>query len=308
MIDILLATFNGGRFLREQLDSILAFLPEDARLLIQDDGSADETPMILAEYENIYPDSIRIISSLPHEKSAKGNFLSLLRESDADYVFFCDQDDVWEQDKVQKSLHLIKNGETQYGQDCPLLVHTDLFVVDAQLQPIAPSFWRYQNLDETPSLNRLLVQNSITGCTVCMNRPLIQLVKMANASDMLMHDWWAALIATSMGHMLALNEPLIRYRQHGGNQLGASGFDPVRDMKKAATGDVGYKQRILDTMAQAKAFCAIYESLLPERAWHTVYRYGHLSMQRKPLRIFTLLCCGYLKKGFLRILGQLYYI
>jgi len=308
MTDILLATFNGGRFLREQLDSLLASIPGDVRVLVQDDGSTDDTPDILSEYAKEHPGIIRLITGPAHDKSAKGNFISLLQASDAEYVFFCDQDDVWESAKIQKSLDRMREAEARVGAECPLLLHTDLGVVDAELRPIAPSFWRYQNLDPAPSLARLLVQNSVTGCTVLINRSLKELLKKATAGDMLMHDWWAALIAASMGHILTLDEPLIRYRQHGGNQLGASGFDPMREMKKAAVGDGGYKQRILDTMTQAKAFCTVYEDILPERAWHVIYRYAHLSIHKKPLRMLMLLRFGYLKKGFQRNLGQLYYI
>ena len=308
MIDILLATYNGGRFLREQLDSLLHAIPEDARVLVQDDGSTDDTSAILLAHAQAHPNVICLVEGPAHEKSAKGNFMSLLCISDAEYIFFCDQDDVWEPDKMLKSLNRMRAGEERFGKDCPLLVHTDLAVVDAALDPIAPSFWRYQNLDASPALNRLLVQNSVTGCTVLINKPLKALMQKAPAGGLLMHDWWAALIAASMGHILPVDEPLIRYRQHGKNQLGASGFDPVRDAKKAAAGDGGFRQRILDTMAQAKAFCTAYEDLLPESAWHAVYRYAHLSMHKKPLRMLMLLRFGYLKKGFLRILGQLYYI
>ena len=308
MIDILLATYNGGRFLREQLDSLLESVPDGANVLVQDDGSTDDTAAIVSGYAQTHPQTVSLVSGPVHEKSAKGNFMSLLYLSSAEYVFFCDQDDVWARGKMQKSLDRMREGEAQYGKGCPLLVHTDLSVVDASLGPIAPSFWRYQNLDASPSLSRLLVQNSITGCTVLINRPLKELLQRATAGDMLMHDWWAALIAASMGHILPVDEPLIRYRQHGGNQLGATGFDPVRDAKKAAGGEVGFKQRLLDTMVQAKAFCAAYEDVLPERAWHTVYRYAHLSMHKKPLRMLMLLCYGYMKKGALRVLGQLYYI
>ena len=308
MTDILLATYNGGRFLREQLDSLLTSIADDMRVLISDDGSTDDTPAILSDYAKKHPDTIHLISGPAHEKSAKGNFISLLHASCADYVFFCDQDDVWETAKIQKSLNRIKQEEVRFGAGCPLLLHTDLAVVDAQLAPLSPSFWRYQNIDPTPSLSRLLVQNSVTGCTMLINRPLITLLKKAPASDMLMHDWWAALIAASMGHIVALNESLIRYRQHGGNQLGASGFDPMRDIKKAADGGGGYRQRVLDTMTQAKAFYTAYEGLLPEHAWHVIYRYAHLPMHKKPVRMLMLLGYGYLKKGFLRQLGQLYYI
>ncbi len=308
MIDILLAAYNGGHFLKEQLDSLLKTAVGDARVLVQDDGSSDDTVEILHAYQNAHPDVIRIVTGPDHEKSAKGNFMSLLLASDGDYLFFSDQDDVWAPDKVSASMQRMREGEAQYGKDCPLLVHTDLAVVDAALTPIASSFWKYQKLDPQPTLARLLAQNSITGCATLINRPLADLMKLGSPQDMLMHDWWAALCAASMGHILTVDKPLIQYRQHGSNQLGATGFDPKRDVKRAAQDGASIQKRLHDTMAQAKAFCTCYESMMPEKVWHLVFRYASLPLYKKPLRQLMLLRHGYLKKGILRALGQLYYI
>ena len=193
MIDILLATFGGGRYVKDQLDSILHQSVQDVCLLIQDDGSTDETPDILAAYAAQHPGKVRLVSGPAHEKSPKGNFMSLLQESGSDYIMFSDQDDVWDEDKASLTLSRMREGEARYGAACPLLVHTDLRVADADLKIIAPSFLRYQKLDGNPALSRLLAQNSVTGCTMMLNRPLAELLKQAPAEDMLMHDWWAAL-------------------------------------------------------------------------------------------------------------------
>ena len=307
MIDILLATFNGGRFLREQLDSILCQTEGDFCLLIQDDGSLDDTKDILAAYAQKHPAKVRLVSGPDHEKSPKGNFLSLLHESTSDYVMFSDQDDVWDGDKAALTLARMREGEERYGAACPLLVHTDLRVVDAALNPIAPSFWRFQKLDAGPSFSRLLAQNSITGCTVMMNRALKELVLAAPAKDMLMHDWWAALCAAALGHILCVNRAAISYRQHGKNQLGATGFQLMRDVKKAAGDEQAVRRRLFDTFSQAEAFLACYKKLLPPGPFAVTRRYASLPQRGKLARMALLVRHGYLKKGFFRCLGQLYY-
>ncbi len=307
MIDILLATCNGERYLGEQMDSLLSQTERGFCVILQDDGSADSTPALLAAYADADPDRVRIVSGLPHEKSARGNFMSLLSQSDADYVMFCDQDDVWDKDKVSLTLARMREGEARYGARCPLLVHTDLQVVDAQLRPIAPSFLRYQKLDALPSLSRLLAQNSITGCAMMVNRPLAALMRKATAGDMLMHDWWAALCAASMGQLLFVDRPTICYRQHGGNQLGASGFHAARDVQKAVRGGVEVRQRLMATFRQAGAFLACYEEVLPRDKAEIIRRYAALPSRAKAARIWGLARRGHLKKGVLRSLGQLYY-
>ena len=307
MIDILLATYNGGRFLREQLDSLLNQTERDFRVLIQDDGSTDDTAGILNTYATEQSDNVLLIDGPAHEKSPKGNFMSLLHESNADYIMFCDQDDIWDEDKIAITLSRMREGERLSGTACPLLVHTDLRVVGADLAPIAPSFIRYQKLDGDPKLSRLLAQNSVTGCTMMINRALAELMKKAPAEAMLMHDWWAALCAASMGHILFVDRPAISYRQHGKNQLGATGFDVVRDVKKAAGDETGIRKRLTDTFSQAEAFLKCYPGDLPADSASVIQRYAKMLVLHKPGRMLALIRHGYLKKGFFRSLGQLFY-
>jgi hypothetical protein len=307
MIDILLATYNGGPYLKEQLDSLLRQTEQDFCVLVQDDSSKDDTPEILKEYIAAHPKKIRLVSGQAHEKSPKGNFMSLLNESSSEYVMFSDQDDVWDEDKVALSLLAMREGEREYGMACPLLVHTDLRVSDVDLRLIAPSFWRYQKLDGKPKLSRVLAQNSVTGCTMMVNRTLAELLKKAPAEDMLMHDWWAALCAASMGHILAVDKPTICYRQHGKNQLGATGVDVVRDVKKAAGNEAAMKRKLSNTFRQAESFLNCYKDVLPSGPAETIRQYTALPQKRKAGRIFDLIRHGHLKKGFFRCLGQLYY-
>jgi glycosyltransferase involved in cell wall biosynthesis len=307
MIDILLATYNGGRYLKEQLDSLLRQTEQDFCVLIQDDGSRDDTPEILKDYAEAHPEKIRLVAGAAHEKSPKGNFMSLLCESTSEYVMFSDQDDVWDEDKIELTIRTMLDGERKHGEACPLLVHTDLRVSDADLRTIAPSFWRYQKLDGDPKLSRVLAQNSITGCTMMVNRTLAELLIKAPAEYMLMHDWWAALCAASMGHILKVDKPTICYRQHGKNQLGATGVDVVRDVKKAAGNEEAMKRRLFDTFRQAESFLNCYKDVLPAGPAKTIRRYMALPQRGKAGRIHDLIRFGHLKKGFFRCLGQLYY-
>ena len=118
-MEVLLATYNGARFLREQLDSIFAQDYENLRILARDDGSRDETPQILSEYAQRFPSRFRLLPTDTATGSAKTNFLKLMQASDADYVCFCDQDDVWLPEKVSTTQRAMSGLEERWGRDTP---------------------------------------------------------------------------------------------------------------------------------------------------------------------------------------------
>lgn len=220
-IQILLACFNGEKFLAEQLDSILAQSMQDFEILIRDDGSSDSTLSIVKEYQERFPQKIRLIPS-SRRLGVIGNFNALLEASTADYLLFSDQDDIWLKDKVKLQVDALKKGEEKYGKSTPLLVHTDLTVVDSEQTIISPSFWQFSKIDPVKgqSLNRLLVQNTVTGCAMGINRALAS-IGAPIPGQALMHDWWLALVAKLTGHILVLKESTLLYRQHANNTLGA---------------------------------------------------------------------------------------
>ena len=221
-VTILLATYNGARHLPAQLDSLLAQTYNDWRLLARDDGSTDATPAILADYQVRFPERITIVSGDGRRLGACGNFALLMAAADADYIMFCDQDDVWLPEKVSRTLAAMQDLERSRGTGTPLLVHTDLKVVDERLQPVADSLWRFQYSDPVKGtvLNRLLVQNCVTGCTVMINRPLRDLA-LPLPAEAVMHDWWLALVAAAFGAIGRVPEATILYRQHRENDTGA---------------------------------------------------------------------------------------
>jgi rhamnosyltransferase len=155
-----------------------------------------------------------------------GSFGVLLEhalEREAAYVALSDQDDVWRADKLEHELALLRAHEASAGPGHPTLVHSDLAVVDCDLHPIHPSYLRYQRLQHVAHdpLRRLLLQNFVTGCTVVLNRALLEVA--TPVPPVVMHDWWLAQCAAALGTVLFLPEPTVLYRQHGANTLGSRG-------------------------------------------------------------------------------------
>jgi len=246
-IEILMATYNGSAYLKEQIDSILNQDYSFLRLIIRDDASTDDTPKILQEYMQKFPDKITVLPS--HKRlGVKENFSCLMSHSQANYVMFADQDDFWLPNKIRITFEMMQQMELKYGKEIPLLIHTDLKVVDENLNLIADSFWKYANLfpKTSHSLNRLLGQNVVTGCTVLMNRSLVELASPI-PSETLMHDWWLALNAAAFGQIGYVQESTILYRQHGKNTLGAQKFCSktwlINGEKKSLYNQLSYKKR-----------------------------------------------------------------
>ena len=169
-IDVLLATYNGARYLRPQIESILGQEDVSFRILVRDDGSVDETPAVIEHYRRTRPDRLIRLSGSDH-LGAVGNFACLLREAKAPYAALSDQDDVWAPHKLRTLVGAMRGLESRYGADTPLLVHSDLTVVDETLRERHSSFWRYSGFDPGgTSLPRLLVKNTVTGCASLVNR------------------------------------------------------------------------------------------------------------------------------------------
>lgn len=223
-IDILMASYNSEEFITAQLDSLMKQTFTDFRLIIRDDCSLDRTFSLIESFAKNYPGKIKLIKG-ECNLGAAGNFAALSKMSDAKYVMFSDGDDVWIPTKIEVSLELMKKLELLHGSHTPLLVHTDLMVVDKNLNPLSPSFWNYSCLNpkKASTLNRLLTQNALTGCTLLLNKPLLDLSNPI-PKESIMHDWWIGLVASAFGHIALVDKPTILYRQHGRNEVGANPF------------------------------------------------------------------------------------
>jgi hypothetical protein len=232
-VQVLLGTFNGARFLSEQIDSILAQTYSPLTVLARDDGSTDETRSILEEYAARFPQRLRLLPNTKRSGNAKFNFMELLAAADAPYLAFADQDDVWLPEKIAASMEAIEALEQTHSPGSPLLVFSDLRVVNDRLETLNPSFWASQHIrpQHIHSLRRLIMMNVATGCTMLFNQSL-RLASLPMPGGAYMHDWWIALVACTLGHTRYLSQPSILYRQHGGNVLGAPTPPPVTGIPK----------------------------------------------------------------------------
>jgi rhamnosyltransferase len=221
---ILLAAYNGEKYLSEQIKSIQRQTISNWMLLVRDDGSQDYTRLLLEKLAT-EDNRIRIVDDQLGCLGPTRNFGALMELSKieaADTVFFSDQDDIWVPDKILKQLQSLHNLETRHGTGMPCLTYSDMEVVDEYLRQIHPSFMRYQRQYHEPQdpIHVLLTQNFVAGCTVAINRPLLEFATPV-PNQIRLHDWWLAACAAASGRIAYINEPLVRYRQHASNQIGA---------------------------------------------------------------------------------------
>ena len=257
-IDIVLATYNGAAYLDDQIESIFAQSHQQWRLLVRDDGSSDNTGEILTRYRDRDPDRIILLNDGDGNLGYVQNFSRLLESSDGDYVALCDQDDVWLPDKLALSLEKMQDLETRHGIHMPILVFSDLKVVDEALEPIGDSFWdlQYIDPDRAKFFSRILLQNVVTGCTALLNRPLTDLA-VPIPEEATVHDWWIALVAAAFGVIEPVRVATVLYRQHGQNSLGVRAFRVGNFHRLALEFLRNYRRRrhiILERFDQADAF------------------------------------------------------
>ncbi len=306
MIDILVAVYNGEKYLSEQLESIINQSCTDWHMIICDDGSCDRSFEIIEEYSRRFPEKISVLRNAVPTKSAQANFMGMLSRTKAEYIMFSDQDDFWERDKIRLTLDKMRELEQNGKSNMPVLVHTELSVADEGLNVTKESFTDFQGLNpKCDTLNRLLVQNNVTGCTVMINAPLADIARAAAPSQMLMHDWWLALTAAAFGKIGFVDKPTVKYRQHVDNQLGAVNNRSFSGIKHIIKEKSVTKERIDITYSQAKNFLDIYGDILSEKSAECLRRYIDIPNHGKAARINRLIRGGFLKQNFLAAAGQL---
>ena len=216
MRSVCMATFNGGRYLREQLDSILNQLTLEDELIISDDGSTDETCQIIKEYTQL-DNRIKFVEG--PRKGVIANFNHAIQQSKGDIIFLADQDDVWLPEKIEKSMKTLKEKNVD-------LVFGDLEVVDEKMNTIYPSFDDFMLLNR--KINKYIdsykvnyLYNCVTGCTILSKKDFIKdILPIPNDSKYVPHDYWMALMIALKGKLAYMPEKYIKYRQHGNNQIG----------------------------------------------------------------------------------------
>lgn len=214
-VTVLLCTYNGERYLREQLDSIALQSMEQVHVIVSDDGSTDGTKAILEAYKHAWTKGEFRIVAGPRQGYV-ANFLSGLSHAAgcADYVALSDQDDIWEPEKLERAIALIQD----YPQQ-PALYTSRTLLVDERNQEIglSPLFAK------PPTFNNALVQSLAGGNTMVLNRAAQSLVQKTGVPDVPCHDWWVYLLVTGAGGCVVYDPwPSLRYRQHTANLIGSN--------------------------------------------------------------------------------------
>jgi glycosyltransferase involved in cell wall biosynthesis len=281
-VDILLATFNGAKYLPELLQSLEDQTFTDWQLIIRDDGSTDDTRAIIESWTTILGDKVKVLLKDDEDHGACSNFAVLMAASKAPYFMLCDQDDVWLPNKIHELHKAARQAEELVGIDTPVLVHSDLIVVDNDLREIHSSFWRYQRLLSESTRNRgelLILQNYVTGCSTLGNSALRQ-AALPIPKQAVMHDWWLALVAANLGKLIDHPAPTVRYRQHGGNVLGAKPWSLKGVVERFLQNPQAAVQRtrsmIQKTQQQAEVFVRTYSARLNPRMAGIFTEYSEL--------------------------------
>ena len=278
-VHIVCSVFNGADYLAEFIESVQAQTVGNWMLWVRDDGSHDSSATVLKHWA-VSDERIHLLDVPGKNLGVVASFDRVLQQVpvDARYIMFADQDDVWLPHKIEYTLSAMVLGEQHSGG--PLLVHSDMHVVNAQLEPIAESFWEFAHINpESTSLRRLLAHNVVTGATMMINRALRE-----QAGDIpttaAMHDWWMAAVASAFGSLIAVTTPTMQYRQHSLNTIGArrpGSALAARELPAAALRAIrqtGRVRRDIDAAAQqAGAFLVRFGSALSEadRAFVSAY-------------------------------------
>ena len=255
---IVMSTYNGGQYLRKQLDSVLRQTVADFTLLIRDDGSSDNTLEILEQYTD---PRIRLMAG--GNLGPSGSFFDLLekaRQLGADYVFFCDQDDIWLDNKLELLL-----AEIQKISSGPALVFSDFSMIDGNDAPTGDSYTAMAQLRIPSDGNffpKLLAQPYIFGCASVLNRELLELIQ-APPAGIEMYDCWIGLVAALLGTVKYLPQATIAHRFHTANATGQAGMNALSTRLRRVTRQ--FKKQVENTrlrLHQAQLLSDRYSHML----------------------------------------------
>ena len=230
MIAVLISTYNGEKYISEQIESILHQSKQDFKIYVRDDGSTDSTISILKQYTDNYPQMIQLLNDVVKHRGPSQSFLWLLSNVGSEYYMFSDQDDVWLPNKIKISYEAIVREEKK-NTNIPILVHTDMKIVNENLELISGSLYRTMNIKTKiidNSFNFMGVCSCGPGCSMLFNRKARDIsIAYDDLSDTPMHDWWVAINTLKKGRVVFVPTPTMLYRQHQSNTVGASNVDLI---------------------------------------------------------------------------------
>jgi glycosyltransferase involved in cell wall biosynthesis len=218
-VDILLSIYNGSAFLREQLDSLSKQKTVSINLIVRDDCSTDDSLSILSSFSEKFH-QITVINSENKNLGSSRSFYELLKFSSADYIFFCDQDDFWNDSKCIKQIEVLKKSKSNTVAG----VFSDMKLVDLNLDDLGTTLLKSQRMKPANILKYregIFAQNPVAGCALCINKAAKnKILELQPIVKSVVHDHWFSCIIRLYGSLYYLNEPLVDYRQHDSNQIG----------------------------------------------------------------------------------------
>ncbi len=269
IVIVLMATYNGSKYLVEQIESIKNQTYKNWVLVIRDDGSNDDTLSIINEYAEANKNIILVSKKKGTESGACANFSALYtwakENLNPEYIMFSDQDDIWKPRKIESTFNLMREIEMKF--DSPLLVYSDLELINEE----GRSLNLYIDVLPEITLNRVIAQNYCFGCTLLLNKKLIELIKEI-PTDAENHDYWVALVAVGLGKTLFLKNSEILYRLHS-NNVSSQGNSSKSRLKRytkgfeSEVGKLGLRIRML------KTFFEFYHEKLSEENQRMLYDY-----------------------------------
>lgn len=319
-VAVLLATYNGEKYISELLRSLETQSYQDFVCYVHDDGSTDGTRKILLDYVMRAPGKFQILD-YPATGSAKANFLSLLEHVEADYYFFADQDDVWLPNKISASLQEMFELESEeiflneqekarsrdltpssYEITTPFLVYHEMVVCDGAMNMIASNFHDYMGRDPRRlSYQHIMIDNPAAGCSMLINRPLRdKALEYTCIEEIEMHDSWIMELAAIFGNIRYMELPLLCYRVHGENECGVEEMESTkgrvdRNMSEFMSGKMRRNKKEFHNRLYMAAHQLLQVKDLPENARKNLQGFMNLKKRGK---IFKMLY--YKNHGFTR--------
>ena len=261
-VTVVMSTFNGATYIQQQLASLYAQTHRPLRILVRDDGSSDDTRRILEREQAA--GRIDLLAGRDNMGPAL-SYLELVRQAAASttaFIAFCDQDDVWLDDKLARAVSALSSGHDK----SPAMYCSRLEIVGADLTPIGLTA-----LPRKIGFGNALVESIAVGCSIVLNREAVDLVCRHLPAKVLVHDWWCYLVVSCFGEIVFDGEARIKYRQHGNNTFGvATGkLDRLRRNVRRFSGGEGRHWQ----SEQASAFLAAFGDRMPKAQRQNLVRF-----------------------------------
>lgn len=276
-IGVVIATYNGEKYIEKQLESIITQTIKPTRIVISDACSADKTVSLCEDI--LSGQKVISYTIYKHDKqlNVTDNFNFGLNICNTDYVFMCDQDDVWLKDKIEVTLEAMIKYNACLG-------FTNARIVDSNLKSSSLSLWERigfycdsENMLFNPDTNALLTvlirKNIVTGMCTCVSKELLAIA--LDIPNTTIHDVWLAMVASCVGNVVAIRKECVLYRQHTNNQIGTR-----RTFKKTINNMNAYKQKIASRIDTWQIFIDRYSDYMDQNIKYRLYEYEKFLLTR----------------------------